>query len=49
MPNIKPKVSVVIPSYNRFKYLLNAVNSVIEQDYENTELIIINDGSDEND
>jgi len=47
MTNAEPKVSVIIPSYNRFNYLLNAVQSVIEQDYKNTELIIINDGSDE--
>ena len=44
MTNAEPKVSVIIPSYNRFNYLLNAVQSVIEQDYK-TELIIINDGS----
>ena len=31
----------------RFKYLINAVDSVLNQDYKNLEIIIINDGSDE--
>tara|TARA_B100000242_G_scaffold92384_1_gene62748 strand:- start:769 stop:1488 length:720 start_codon:yes stop_codon:yes gene_type:complete len=40
-----PKVSVIIPSYNRFESLLNSIKSVEEQDYENYEIIVINDGS----
>jgi glycosyltransferase involved in cell wall biosynthesis len=44
-----PKVSVIIPSYNRFDSLLNAVESVEAQNYENIEIIVVNDGStDEN-
>lgn len=39
------KVSVIIPTYNRFKYLLNAINSVKSQTYKNIEVIVINDGS----
>ena len=34
-----PLVSVIIPSYNRFKYLLNAINSVKSQTYKNIEII----------
>lgn len=38
-------VSVIIPTYNRYTYLLNAVNSVLNQTYTNTEIIIVNDFS----
>jgi glycosyltransferase involved in cell wall biosynthesis len=40
-----PKVSVIIPSYNRFDSLLVAVESVFAQTYKNIEILIINDGS----
>ena len=38
-------VSMVIPSYNHDRYIQACINSVIEQDYPNIELIIIDDGS----
>jgi glycosyltransferase involved in cell wall biosynthesis len=41
----KPLVSVLMPVYNGEKYLIAAVNSILNQNYENIELIIINDGS----
>lgn len=44
----KPLVSVIIPVYNGSNYLSHAINSVLEQTYENIELIIINDGSNDN-
>ena len=43
----KPFVSVIIPSFNRYKYLKNAIESVENQDYKNYEIIVINDGSTE--
>ncbi len=44
-----PLISVVIPSFNRYEYLLNAIKSVKEQTYSNIEILIINDGSTQKD
>ena len=38
-------MSIVIPCYNHEKYVQEAIKSVINQDYDNIELIIIDDGS----
>lgn len=43
-----PSVSVIIPIYNRSKYLHEAVNSVLQQSYKDFEIIIVNDGSTDN-
>lgn len=42
-------VSVIIPTYNRFKYLLNCIKYIKEQNYNNIEIIVINDNSSEKD
>ena len=39
------KVTVIIPTYNRFKYLLNAIDSVQKQTHTNIEIIVVNDCS----
>ena len=41
----KPFISVIIPTYNRAKELKRAVESVLNQDYTNFDLWIIDDGS----
>ena len=38
-------VSVIIPTYNRYDYLLKTLESVRNQTYKNIELLIIDDGS----
>lgn len=40
-----PLVSVVLPFFNRDKSLLESINSVLEQDFTDLELILVNDGS----
>jgi glycosyltransferase involved in cell wall biosynthesis len=43
-----PKVSVIIPTYNRARFLPNAIKSIIDQKYDNLEIIIVDDGSTDN-
>lgn len=42
------KISVIIPVYNVEKYLKNCLESVVNQSYKNLEIIIIDDGSNDN-
>ena len=42
------KISVIVPIYNTEKYLDKCISSIAEQSYQNLEIILINDGSQDN-
>ncbi|WP_051697901.1 glycosyltransferase family A protein [Prevotella sp. 10(H)] len=46
--NIKPVISIIVPCYNQAEYLLETLQSVLEQDFQDWECIIVNDGSPDN-
>ena len=43
-----PLVSIVIPVYNGSDYMSDAIDSAINQTYNNIEIIVVNDGSNDN-
>jgi glycosyltransferase involved in cell wall biosynthesis len=40
-----PKVSVIIPTYNHEEFIVETINSVLNQSFQDFELIVVNDGS----
>lgn len=45
---MQPLLSIIVPCYNHEHYVQDCINSIINQDYQNIELIIIDDGSKDN-
>ena len=44
-PEYKPTVSVLIPAYNEESVIVQTVSGVLESDYPNLEILVIDDGS----
>ena len=42
------KVSILIPAYNAEQYIAMCLNSVVNQTYDNLEILVVNDGSTDN-
>ncbi|HMK27957.1 MAG TPA: glycosyltransferase family 2 protein [Chitinophagaceae bacterium] len=43
-----PKVSIIMPTYNRSGLIMETIESIRDQTYSNWELVIVDDGSDDN-
>lgn len=43
-----PKISILVPVYNVEKYIKECLDSIINQTYQNLEIILVNDGSTDN-
>ena len=46
--NQQPLISVLMPAYNSELYIAEAIESILNQSYQNIELIIFDDGSSDN-
>ena len=42
---VRPKLNVIIPLYNAEKYIERCLMSIVNQTYENINVIVIDDGS----
>ena len=43
-----PKLSIIVPVYNTEQYLCQCLDSIISQDNEQIEIILVDDGSTDN-
>ena len=46
--DIQPEITIILCTYNRAKYIKSCLESVIEQTFANWELLVVDDGSDDN-
>lgn len=42
------KLSIIIPAYNAAKYVERCVESILSQDFNDLEILIVDDGSSDN-
>lgn len=45
MKHVPSKVSVIVPVYNVEKYLTQCLESLVNQTWQNMEILVVNDGS----
>ena len=46
-PGTDPFLSIVIPTYNRQRFISDAIESALSQTYQNFEILVVDDGSDD--
>ena len=46
--NINPAVSIIMATYNRARYLNRSIDSLLSQTFKDWELLVVDDGSDDN-
>lgn len=44
----KPLVSILLPMYNAESYIRDCIKSILSQTYENLEILVMDDGSEDN-
>ena len=47
MEQVNPLISVIIPVYNIEAYIADCVESIMNQTYQNLQIILVDDGSDD--